>query len=118
VPGALDAYLDFFERATASEHGLSAEMIYWERPQGGRVFNAGAVGASWVLHADPAFAALLANVLAHFGIPLPSEATSTIRPPRDPGQARREDRKVNPGQNCDLSDPKTAAGRPWRAGSP
>ena len=69
VPGRLDAYLDFFERPTTSLDGLSAEMIYWERPQGGRVFNAAAVGASWVLHADPAFAALLANVLAHFGVP-------------------------------------------------
>jgi hypothetical protein len=74
VPGALDAYLDFFERPAASLNGLSAEMIYWERPQGGRVFNAGAVAAGWVLHADPAFAALLANVLAHFGVPVPSTA--------------------------------------------
>ena len=37
------------------------------------IFNAGAVGASWVLHADPAFAALLGNVLAHFGIPVPDQ---------------------------------------------
>jgi N,N-dimethylformamidase len=74
VPGRLDAYLDFLERPTSAlEDGLSAEMIYWERPQGGRVFNAGAVGASWVLHADPAFAALLGNVLAHFGIPVPDQ---------------------------------------------
>jgi N,N-dimethylformamidase len=76
VPGALDAYLDFFERASASEAGLSAEMIYWERPNGGRVFNAGAVGASWVLHADPMFAALLANVLACFGVPVPNSVPS------------------------------------------
>jgi hypothetical protein len=52
-------------------------MIYWERPAGGRVFNAGAVAAAWVLHEDPAFASLLANVLAHFGIPLPGSASST-----------------------------------------
>lgn len=68
VPGRMDAYLDFFERAIESDNGLSAEMIYWERPQGGHVFNAGAVGASWVLGADPAFGALLKNVLHHFGI--------------------------------------------------
>jgi hypothetical protein len=43
-------------------------MIYWERPEGGHVFNAGAVGASWVLGVDPAFERLLANVLHHFGI--------------------------------------------------
>lgn len=68
VPGKLDAYLDFFEGATQSLDGLSAEMIYWERPQGGRVFNAGAVGASWVLGADEQFGTLLRNVLHHFGV--------------------------------------------------
>ena len=68
MPGRLDAYLDFFEGATQSLDGLSAEMVYWERPQGGRVFNAGAVGASWVLGADEAFGALLRNVLHHFGV--------------------------------------------------
>jgi len=76
-PGRLDAYMDFFERPVESLDGLSAEMIYWERPNGGRVFNAGAVGAAWVLHVDPAFALLLANVLAHFGIPLPRNASSS-----------------------------------------
>jgi hypothetical protein len=83
VPGRMDAYLDFFERPTASLDGLSAEMIYWERPQGGRVFNAGAVCASWVLHADTAFAALLSNVLAHFGVPVP--ASKRTRVPARPG---------------------------------
>ena len=77
-PGLLDAYMDFFERPVKSLDGLSAEMIYWERPAGGRVFNAGAVAAAWVLHEDPAFASLLANVLAHFGIPLPGSASSTM----------------------------------------
>lgn len=68
VPGRMDAYLDFFEHATESLDGLSAEMIYWERPQGGRVFNAGAVGASWVLGSDEKFGTLLHNVLHHFGV--------------------------------------------------
>ncbi|VWX61232.1 conserved hypothetical protein [Burkholderiales bacterium 8X] len=68
VPGRMDAYLDFFEHATHSLDGLSAEMIYWERPQGGRVFNAGAVGASWVLGVDEKFGRLLRNVLHHFGV--------------------------------------------------
>ncbi|WP_439520227.1 N,N-dimethylformamidase beta subunit family domain-containing protein [Hydrogenophaga sp.] len=68
VPGAMDAYLDFFEGATESLGGLSAEMIYWERPQGGRVFHAGAVGASWVLGVDEVFGLLLRNVLHHFGV--------------------------------------------------
>ncbi|HSV45314.1 MAG TPA: LamG domain-containing protein, partial [Ramlibacter sp.] len=78
VPGEMDAYLDFFERAVQAPDGVSAEMIYWERPQGGRVFNAGSVGASWVLRVDDAFAALLANVLAHFGIPVPGPVLPQI----------------------------------------
>ena len=43
-------------------------MIYWERPDGGRVFNAGAIGSGWVLHADERWAAVMRNVLAHFGV--------------------------------------------------
>ncbi|VTU13396.1 LamG domain-containing protein [Variovorax sp. RA8] len=68
VPGRLDAYLDCFSNLTESIDGLSAEMIYWERPQGGRVFHAGAVGAAWVLGSDPVFGRLLRNVLYRFGV--------------------------------------------------
>lgn len=67
VPGKLDAYLDYYGKLTESLDGLSAEMIYWERPQGGRVFHAGAVGAAWVLGSDPLFGKLLRNVLYRFG---------------------------------------------------
>lgn len=68
VPGKLDAYMDFFEGATESLNGLSAEMIYWARPQGGCVFNAGSVGASWVLGVDEVFGKLVRNVLYRFGV--------------------------------------------------
>jgi hypothetical protein len=78
VPGEMDSYLDFFERAVEAPDGVSAEMIYWERPQGGRVFNAGSVASSWVLRVDDAFAALVANALAHFGIPIPSTVLPQI----------------------------------------
>ncbi|MEJ8810676.1 LamG domain-containing protein [Variovorax ureilyticus] len=67
VPGAMDTYLDWHSRVTDSLDGLSAEMIYWERPQGGRVFHAGAVGAAWVVGSDPVFDGLLRNVLHRFG---------------------------------------------------
>lgn len=67
VPGPLDTYLDYFSNVAESLDGLSAEMIYWERPQGGRVFHAGAVGAAWVVGSDPLFGRLLRNVLHHFG---------------------------------------------------
>jgi hypothetical protein len=43
-------------------------MIYWECPDGGRVFNAGAIGSGWALHADPRWAAVVRNVLHHFGV--------------------------------------------------
>jgi N,N-dimethylformamidase len=74
--GTMDAYLDFFNKETPSLDGLSCEMIYWERPEGGRVFNAGAVGANWVLGSDPVFEQLLCNVLHHFGIPSPGHNPS------------------------------------------
>ncbi|MFP5476856.1 MAG: N,N-dimethylformamidase beta subunit family domain-containing protein, partial [Gammaproteobacteria bacterium] len=81
VPGALDAYLDWFSRPTeALDGGLSAEMIDWQRPQGGRVFHAGAVGAAWVVGHDPAFDRLLRNVLHHFDVPAPHGR----RPPGGP----------------------------------
>lgn len=63
--------LDYFTADAASADGTVADMIYWERPQGGRVFHAGAIGAGWALAADPRLQALLRNVLHHFGIPRP-----------------------------------------------
>ena len=59
---------DYFFRKIAPKTDQGAEMIYWERPEGGRVFNAGAIGSGWVLHADERWAAVLRNVLAHFGV--------------------------------------------------
>ena len=48
--------------------GLRAEVIYWERPQGGRVFHFGSIGVAWALSADPKLATLLRNVLHRFGV--------------------------------------------------
>lgn len=64
--------LDFFTQATETPEGVHAEMIYWERPQGGRVFHSGAIGTGWALSADPKLQALLRNVLHHFGIAHPA----------------------------------------------
>ncbi|MFH1918779.1 MAG: hypothetical protein ABIP48_02685 [Planctomycetota bacterium] len=47
---------------------VAAELIYWERPAGGRVFRAGSIGAGWGLSADPKLQALMRNVLFHFGV--------------------------------------------------
>ena len=49
------------------EHGVVGEMIYWERPQGGRVFH-GCIATGAGLSADSRFHALMRNVLHHFGV--------------------------------------------------
>lgn len=59
---------DYFGRRITPKTDQGGEMIYWERPGGGRVFNAGAIGSGWVLAVDPKMAGLLRNVLAHFGV--------------------------------------------------
>ena len=62
---------DYFFRPIKPQTNQGAEMIYWERPVGGRVFNAGAIGSGWVLSVDAKMAGLLRNVLAHFGVKRP-----------------------------------------------
>jgi hypothetical protein len=59
---------DYFFRPIKPPNPQGAEMIYWERPEGGKVFNAGAIASGWALHADPKFQTLMRNVLAHFGV--------------------------------------------------
>ncbi|MGO9471222.1 MAG: N,N-dimethylformamidase beta subunit family domain-containing protein [Isosphaeraceae bacterium] len=64
---------DYFQNAVVVEPlrsaiGVAAEMIYWERPHGGRVFHAGTVSAGRGLGNDPKFALLIKNVLDHFGV--------------------------------------------------
>jgi hypothetical protein len=58
---------DYFTRPIRPADDQGADMIYWERPEGGRVFNAGSIGFGWALVADPRLQRLLRNVLAHFG---------------------------------------------------
>ena len=59
--------LDYFFRPISPVTEQGGEMIYWQRPDGGRVFNAGAIAAGWTLHFDDKWAAVLRNVLSHFG---------------------------------------------------
>ncbi len=60
---------DFFFRRIQPKADQGGELIDWRRPDGGRVFNAGSIGAGWALHADPRWSAMLRNVLHHFGVP-------------------------------------------------
>jgi hypothetical protein len=45
-----------------------AEIIYWERPQGGRVFHTGSIATAWAMYHDDTLGGLVENVLHHFGV--------------------------------------------------
>jgi len=62
---------DYFFRRISPKIDQGGELIYWERPQGGRVFNAATIASGWVLSVDPKMSSLLRNVLHHFGVPKP-----------------------------------------------
>jgi N,N-dimethylformamidase len=72
---AIGAPWDYFQRsvpaAKAPAIPIAAEMIYWQRPGGGRVFHSGSINSGMALAADPKLSGLLKNVLAHFGVPRP-----------------------------------------------
>ncbi len=59
---------DWFARWVSVPKATLVDMIYWKRPQGGKVFHAGAIAFGWTLAADPKQAALMRNVLADFGV--------------------------------------------------
>ena len=63
---------DYFQRPVplgkAPSISVAAEMIYWDRPGGGRVFHAGSINAGSTLSRDPKWAGLLHNVLSHSGV--------------------------------------------------
>lgn len=63
------AAFDFFFRPIRPKNDQGGEMIWWERPEGGRVFNAGCIAGGWAVHADPRLQTLVRNVLHRFGIP-------------------------------------------------
>ena len=45
-----------------------AEIIYWERPQGGRVFHTGSIATAWGMYHDESLSRLVKNVLHHFKV--------------------------------------------------
>ncbi|PRX70567.1 concanavalin A-like lectin/glucanase superfamily protein [Nonomuraea fuscirosea] len=68
--------------------GYGADLILWERPAGGIVFNAGATNYPGALAADPGIQALTRNVLHHMGV--------GHRSPRRPSEKRRLQEDVCP----------------------
>ncbi|HZF63512.1 MAG TPA: LamG domain-containing protein, partial [Chitinophagaceae bacterium] len=59
LPGREHVYsgesFDLYMRKLEKEHQQGADMIYWEREDGGKVFNAGAIRSGWALGADEKF---------------------------------------------------------------
>ena len=45
-----------------------AEIIYWERPQGGRVFHTGSIATAWGMFHDKSLSLLAKNALDRFGV--------------------------------------------------
>lgn len=60
--------IDYFGRWEPLDHGVYAELTYWERPQGGKVLHTGCIAGGWALSADPKMQALMRNALHHFGV--------------------------------------------------
>lgn len=60
--------MDYFFRQVSPKTDQGAEMIFWQRPDGGIVFNAGAIGSGWVLNYDEKWSTLFRNVLSKFGV--------------------------------------------------
>ena len=61
--------IDYFGRWEPLDHGVYAEMTFWDRPQGGKVMHTGCIAGGWALSADPNMQALMRNALHHFGVP-------------------------------------------------
>jgi N,N-dimethylformamidase len=60
--------IDYYGRRQSGPPTIISEIAYWERPQGGRVFYAGTIGAGWVLSVDTVLHRMMQNVLHHFGV--------------------------------------------------
>jgi hypothetical protein len=68
--GQTTAFYDYFVRDVASTASSNrGDLVYWERPDGGKVVNVGSIRAGLSLRTDPEFATFVRNVLAHFGVP-------------------------------------------------
>lgn len=60
---------DYFTAPARTDDGVSAELIYWDRPSGGRLVHFGAIAIGWTLSADRRLGALVRNILHHFDVP-------------------------------------------------
>jgi len=69
APGNFATHFDYFFRIVPGNGSdVFAELIYWERPQGGTVINSGSVGTGFGLLVDEEFQKFFRNALHHFGV--------------------------------------------------
>jgi len=55
-------------RPRVGDEQTIAEIIYWERPEGGRVFHTGSIATAWAMYYDEPLSNLVRNVLHHFKV--------------------------------------------------
>ncbi len=60
--------LDWYGRTVPLQDNFGGDIIWWERPEGGRVFTIGAIGASATLAKDERLQQLFVNALSRFGV--------------------------------------------------
>jgi hypothetical protein len=60
--------LDYLGRRTQLEDGVAAELIDWQRPEGGRVIHFGSIGVGWALSVDPVLQTVMRNAMAACGV--------------------------------------------------
>ncbi len=92
--------LDYFANFGVQEDATLVDMIYWKRPQGGTVFNAGAISFGWALDADPKQTKLMRNVLFHL-------AGVKARTPYDPEWMEQEKTQKKKKPAAAVADSKT-----------
>ncbi|MEM7384254.1 MAG: LamG domain-containing protein, partial [Verrucomicrobiota bacterium] len=63
----LDFNAEVHQKRSGNEQTI-AEIIYWERPEGGKVFHTGSIASAWSLYHDQKLSGLTRNVLHHFGV--------------------------------------------------
>ena len=83
-------FFDYYHRELPPEEArkseVAGEMIYWQRPDGGRVFSASSIASGWVLGVDKKWSDLLKNALHSFGCTAAPQRRSRAKP-----QSRKEE---------------------------
>jgi hypothetical protein len=60
--------LDYLTKSSKFVENVCAEVIDWQRPEGGHVINFGSIGVGWALSVDPTLQTIMRNALYACGI--------------------------------------------------